>query len=188
LQKLRTRVGQVLETTTVEDARDVYAAIRLAQPGGLGRADEQDVAAEPTATLIEVMRLAADRDGIAREYATAFRMTFETGVPALTGARQDGLSWDDSVVETFLTLLVAAPDTHVIRRGGVELAEDVSRKAAAVLDAGGVRSETGRAALTGMDAALRGRRNRANPGTTADLTAAAIFVFLLVGGWRDARL
>ena len=34
-----------------------------------------------------------------------------------------------------------------------------------------------------MDVALRDARNTANPGTTADLTAAAIFVVLLGGGW-----
>src|SRR5687768_917410 len=44
LQKLRTAVGHTLQSTTVEDARDVYAAIRLAAPGGLGRAEAQDVA------------------------------------------------------------------------------------------------------------------------------------------------
>jgi hypothetical protein len=34
-----------------------------------------------------------------------------------------------------------------------------------------------------MDLALRDARNSANPGTAADLTAAAIFVVLLGGGW-----
>jgi triphosphoribosyl-dephospho-CoA synthetase len=49
-----------------------------------------------------------------------------------------------------------------------------------------VRSGNGRQALAAMDAALRGPRNTANPGTTADLTAAAIFLFLLAGGWRTS--
>ena len=88
---LRDSLRCVLEKTTVDDARDVYAAIRQARPGGLGQAEEQDVAEEPTLTLLEVMRLAADRDGIAREYATAFEVTFEIGAPALDRARRDGL-------------------------------------------------------------------------------------------------
>src|SRR5216117_183194 len=45
---LRGAVRRVLEASTVEDARDVYAAIRLAAPGGLGRVGKQDVADEPT--------------------------------------------------------------------------------------------------------------------------------------------
>ena len=83
--------GVLDRATTVDDAREVYAAIRLANPGGLGRASDQDVAREPTQTLRDVMRLAADRDGIAREYDTAFATTFDIGVPALRQARADGL-------------------------------------------------------------------------------------------------
>ena len=184
---LRNGVRRVLAATTVADASDVYAAIRRAAPGGLGRVDAQDVAQEPTMTLVEVMRLAADRDGIAREYATAFEMTFETGAPALGRARRDGLSWDDAIVETFLTLLASAPDTHVARRGGAALAAEVSQRARTVLAAGGVRSEAGRRTIDDMDLALRDARNTANPGTTADLTAAAIFVVLLDGGWTAIR-
>jgi triphosphoribosyl-dephospho-CoA synthase len=130
------------------------------------------------------MRLAADRDGIAREYATAFEVTFEIGAPALQAARRDGLNWDDAIVETFLTILAAQADTHVVRRGGAAMAEDVSRRANAALGAGGVRSASGRVAIDEMDRALRDADNTANPGTTADLTAAAIFVELLEGGWR----
>ena len=88
--ELRSALRHVLDEMTVEDARDVYAAIRRARPGGLGRSDTQDVASEPDVTLLEVMRLAADRDGIAREYATAFAVTFERGSPTLSRARADG--------------------------------------------------------------------------------------------------
>jgi triphosphoribosyl-dephospho-CoA synthase len=140
---LRDAVQAVLGATTVDDAREVYAAIRRAAPGGLGRAETQDVADEPTITLREAMALAAGRDWIAREYATGFQITFEQGAPALESARRDGLSWDDAIVETFLTLLAAHPDTHIARRGGIAMAERVTQRARAVLDAGGVRSIAG---------------------------------------------
>jgi triphosphoribosyl-dephospho-CoA synthase len=183
----RAAVRRVLEASTVEDARDVYAAIRLAAPGGLGRVAAQDVADEPTMTLVEVMRLAADRDLVAREYATAFELTFLTGAPALERARGDGLPWDDAVIETFLSLLAAAPDTHIARRGGAALAAEVSRQARTALAAGGVRSPAGRRAIDDMDRGLRDAPHAANPGTAADLTAAAIFVVLLGGGWPHSR-
>ena len=179
---LREALRCVLETTTVEDARDVYAAIRLASPGGLGQADSQDVAGDPDVTLLEAMQLAAHRDGIAREYATAFEVTFEIGAPALERARQDGLSWDDAVVETFLTVLALNPDTHVTRRAGVAVAAEVSALARQTLDLGGVRSAAGRRAVDEMDRGLRDAQNLRNPGTTADLTTAAIFVELLRSG------
>ena len=186
---LRGSLRDVLAGMTVEDARDVYAAIRCAAPGGLGRAESQDVADEPTVTLLEAMRLAADRDTIAREYVSTFEITFATGVPALTRARCDGLSWDDAVVETYLTLLAAVPDTHVARRGGAALAADVSQRAKDVLAKGGIRSTAGRREIDALDSFLRPANtvgNLANPGTTADLTAAAIFVVLIDGGWHAA--
>jgi triphosphoribosyl-dephospho-CoA synthase len=176
---LRDAVRRVLDETTVEDARDVYAAIRRASPGGLGRAESQDVASEPDVTLVEAMQLAADRDGVAREYATAFETTFERGAPALTRARGDGLSWSDAIIETFLTLLAGSVDTHIVRRTGRAAAERVSQLAREALEAGGVRSGPGREAVDAMDRALRDARNSNNPGTTADLTAAAIFVTLV---------
>src|SRR5262249_38562834 len=181
---LRDEVRRVLSATDVDDARDVYAAIRQAAPGGLGTVDDQDVAHEPTQTLLDVMRLAAGRDSVAREYATAYELTFVTGVPAVERARRAGLSWPDAVGETFLTILAATPDTHIARRGGAALAADVSRQACAALGAGGVRSAEGRDAIERMDRQLRDARHLGNPGTTADLTAAAIFVALLGGAWR----
>jgi len=186
LNDLRPHLRRVLDATDVQDARDVYAAIRLASPGGLGRAAAQDVTSEPTVTLIDVMRLAAHRDGIAREYATAFETTFGVGAPALEKARCDGLSWDDAIVETFLTLLAHAPDTHIARRGGDALAKAVSDQAQRALAAGGVRSAAGQRMIEDMDRALRDARNTGNPGTAADLTAAAIFVVLLRAGLHGA--
>jgi triphosphoribosyl-dephospho-CoA synthase len=176
---MRDTLRHLLDQTTVDDARDVYAAIRRASPGGLGRADAQDVANEPDVTLLEAMRLAADRDAVAREYATAFEVTFECGAPALDRARTDGLSWSDAVVETYLVLLAGTLDTHILRRTGAAAAQRVSTLARQTLEAGGVRSAAGRQAVDEMDRALRDPRHSLNPGTTADLTAAAIFVTLV---------
>ena len=184
---LRASLARVLAETTVDDARDVYAAIRRAEPGGLGHADEQDVFSEPTLPLVEVMRLAAERDAIAREYVTGFETTFDLAAPALEASRASGLAWDDAVVETFLKVLAAHPDTHIARRGGVELAKTVSARAARVLSAGGVRTPAGREAIDAMDAALRAGSNTASPGATADLTAAAIFVALAGGAWDGSN-
>jgi triphosphoribosyl-dephospho-CoA synthase len=182
---LRASLAAVLAETTVDDARDAYAAIRLASPAGLGSSDEQDIADEPTVTLTAAMRLAADRDGVASEYATDFHTTFELGVVSLRAARRAGLDWNDAVVETYLTLLAACPDSHIARRADHVRADEVSRRARDVLDAGGVRSDQGRAAIARLDAGLRDPHNLLNPGTTADLTAAALFVTLLAGGWQS---
>lgn len=182
--RLRERVAAVLAETTRADAVEVYQAIREARPGGLGQAEEEDVARPPSVTLREAMALAADRDSVAREYASDFALTFDTGAPAIRSARHDGLTWTDATVEGFLALLAAAPDTHVARKLGTGAAELVSGRARAVLEAGGVRSAGGRRALAELDLELRDERNRHNPGTTADLTCAALFVVIIEGGWN----
>ena len=169
----------VLHGTTVSDARAAYAAIRGARPGGMGRAAAQDLSAEPTVSLLEAMRLAAERDLVAREWATGFAITLHTGAPALVRARAEGLGWSDAVVEAYLTLLAANPDTLIARKAGLEAARKVSEQARKTLETGGVRTEAGRDALARFDAELRDAQNSRNPGTTADLTAAALFVVLM---------
>ena len=181
---LREALKVVLEDSTVDDARHAYAAIRLASPGGLGRADAQDVADEPTSTLGAAMRLAAGRDAVAAEWASGFRTTFEVGAPALVRAREAGLGWDAAVTATFMALLAHQPDTLIARKLGAAAAAAVQAEARQLLAAerGGSAWED---ALQRFDASLRDEANRRNPGATADLTAAAIFV-VIIG--RESRL
>ncbi|HET6578515.1 MAG TPA: triphosphoribosyl-dephospho-CoA synthase [Gemmatimonadales bacterium] len=181
---LRDAVRDVLAATTVADAAEVYAAIRRARPGGLGEAPSEDVAAAPRVPLRAAMGLAAGRDSVAREYVTDFATTFEIGAPAVRAARAAGLDWSDAVVEAYLRLLATVPDTHIARKLGRPAAQAVSRRAAEVEQAGGVRTGAGRQALTTLDAELRDPGNRRNPGTTADLTCAAVFVVILEGSWH----
>jgi triphosphoribosyl-dephospho-CoA synthase len=83
-----------------------------------------------------------------------------------------------AVVETFLRLLAAVPDTLIARKRGLAAAERVSAGAARVVATGGARAG---AALEAFDASLREDGNALNPGTTADLVTAVLFVALLEG-------
>jgi triphosphoribosyl-dephospho-CoA synthase len=174
---LEDAVHDVLANTTVEDAREVYAAIRLARPGGLGTASEQDVTAEPTIPLTDAMRLAYAHDSIAMEYAASYPITFKVGLPAVLAARAQGMSWEDTTVRTFLDILSAVPDTHVERKFGKGVAVDVSNEVERARRGGPEE-------IASFDRSLRQRG--INPGTTADLTAAALYVALLTGAW-DSR-
>lgn len=175
---LRDRLSGVLAALTVEDAVAAYAAIRLAEPGGLGRVDEQDVSAEPTLTLREAMALAAGRDTIAREYVTDYAVTFDVALPALRRARGAGLGWSGSTLECYLRVLSDIPDTLVERKFGREAAQAVSGRAREILAAGTPGSRERALATAEFDAALRGGAHRINPGTSADLVAAALFAAL----------
>jgi triphosphoribosyl-dephospho-CoA synthase len=176
---LRERLGDVLRALTVDDAHHAYAAIRLAGAGGLDERVEHDVRDEPRVTLREAMAAAARRDTLAREYVSDYAVTFELGLPALADALDDGLRPRDAIVELALRLLAAVPDTLIARKRGTDAAGRVSAGARQVLTAGGVRSARGRAALAEFDASLRRRGNALNPGTTADLATAVLFVALL---------
>jgi triphosphoribosyl-dephospho-CoA synthase len=178
---LRERLGDVLRALTLDDARAAYTAIRLAGAGGLDEPVEHDVRDEPRVTLHEAMAAAAQRDTIATEYATDYAVTFELGLPALAEALGDGLRPRDATVELALRLLTAVPDTLIARKRGADAAEGVAAGARQVLAAGGVRSARGRTALAGFDASLRKDGNALNPGTTADLVTAVLFVALLEG-------
>ena len=179
---LRRRVGNVLAGLTEEDARLVYRAIRLASPGGLGRVGQGDISAEPDMTLRQAMALAADRDAVAREYVTDYAITFQQTLPILRDCLRACPSITDAVAQTALTLLAQVPDTLIIRKLGWNAASEVSRRARKVLDRGGVLTEEGRTALADFDASLRDTTNKLNPGTTADLVTAALFVLLLENG------
>jgi triphosphoribosyl-dephospho-CoA synthase len=179
--QLRELLGEVLGGLTVDDARGAYAAIRLAGAGGLEEPVEHDVRDEPHVTLREAMAAAAQRDTIASEYVTDHAVTFELGLPALADALRDGLRPRDAIVELALRLLAAVPDTLIARKRGADAAARVAAGAREVLTAGGVRSDRGRTALAWFDASLRQDGNALNPGTTADLVTAVLFVALLEG-------
>jgi triphosphoribosyl-dephospho-CoA synthase len=182
---LRARLRRILTGLDVRDARDAYRAIRLAEPGGLGRVRDQDVSAEPTVSLLQAMRLAAARDAIAREYATGFRTIFEVGLPALHRLRDGHVPLTVAIAQTYLTLLAQQPDTLIARKRGLLTARRVSRTARDVLRAGGLLTERGRAMAERLDRRLRSSRPPLNPGATADLTVAALFAWLLEA--RKAR-
>ncbi len=179
--QLRSRVQEKLERLGIKDAVDVYEAIRLAAPGGLGNAAEQDVQDEPTVTLLEAMRLAADRDQIARQYATGYADVFDLGVPAfLDGFERFGCV-EAAIIHCQFAWLAAFPDSLIARKCGPAVAADVRDRAAAVVAAGGLETAEGRAAGVALDKYLRSDGNRLNPGATADLVTACLFVALREG-------
>jgi triphosphoribosyl-dephospho-CoA synthase len=178
---LRRGVEQVLSNLTLDDSRPVYQAIRLANPGGLGKASEQDVTEEPTIPLRQVMALAADRDLIARQYANGFQEIFQSGVPALEQGLETTSSLEGAIIHCHLQLLANYPDTLIARKRSLAEAETASRQAQQVLARSWPESAAGWQAFFALDAWLRTEGHGRNPGTTADLVAASLFVALREG-------
>ena len=177
-QELRSGVECVLAGLDAEDARQVYEAIRLASPGGLGRVSEQDVHDEPTQTLRQVMALAADRDLVARQYDNGFAEVFDEGVPAVRLGLEGTGSMEGAILFAHLHLMTRCPDTLIARKRGRAEAEEAARRARAVLATGWPHGRVNWAELADLDAWLRAEGHARNPGATADLLTACLFVLL----------
>jgi triphosphoribosyl-dephospho-CoA synthase len=176
---LRAALAARLETLDREDARLGFRAIALAAPGGLGTAPRHDVHEPATVTLWEAMAEAADRDRIARQYVSDFADVFELGEPLLNAmlTRSAEAKW--ATLAVYLAFLSSFPDSHVVREHGAAIGEEVRRRAAEFarrLEQAG-EPEALVPDLLGWDAALKQRG--INPGTSADLTVATLFVHRL---------
>lgn len=176
-------VSEVLQSLTADDSRLVYEAIRLAQPGGLGQAESMDVADGAPPSLLAAMQAAADRDQIAEQYATNFRLVLDRLLPGLITGRAKGWSLTEAIVHTQLASLAEFGDSLIARKCGQELSQQAAARAARALEAGSPGGEAYHAALADFDFWLRADGNRRNPGATADLIAAALFA-----GLRDGLL
>ena len=133
---LRTGIVDVLAAIDREDAALVYAAIRTTQPGGIGRVQKMDVHHKPPDDLMAAMRLAADRDFVARQYAENFATLFDRIGPNLQAAIEQGLSISDAIVHVHLQTMHAFPDSLIARKCGMEIAQEIARRAGVVLAAG----------------------------------------------------
>ena len=174
-------VSRILADLNQEDARRVYEAIRLACPGGLGEVPEQDVRQEPTGTLLEVMQLAEERDRIARQYVTEFADVFDEAGPALVQGLEELGTLEGAIIQAQLRLLGSIPDSLIARKCGLGEAEDVTWRARHVLSEGWPHDRAGWIAYVELDAFLRAVGHQRNPGTTADLLTASLFVLLRQG-------
>lgn len=177
----RAGVMRVLQSLDACDAEAVYQAIRLAEPGGLGQVGEADVFGTPPNDLLHAMRLAEERDLIARQYARGFADVFDLVLPWLQAGLVRGWPLADVIVHAHVQLMHAHPDSLIARKCGQATAEHAAALAGCVLACGTPIDPAYRAALLELDFWLRSDGHRRNPGTTADMLAAGLFVLLRRG-------
>jgi triphosphoribosyl-dephospho-CoA synthase len=174
----RQDLPRILDEIDAGDAGLLFAAIRLANPGGLGQAPQQDVSQTPTLPFRQIMKLAADRDLIARQYANGFREVFDDGAPAVLEGMERTGSMEGAIIYAHLHMMARHPDTLIARKRSRDEAAESAQRARSVFDAGWPDARAGWAALADLDAWLRAVGHQRNPGTTADLIAASLFVLL----------
>ncbi|WP_348610512.1 triphosphoribosyl-dephospho-CoA synthase [Halobaculum rarum] len=174
-------VAAVCEATAVDDAAGFYRAFEHVDvavadpPEGMDAldvrrgADAVPALREREVTLFDVMRESAstdgDRDGDAnaREWVEGFPRTFR----AAESIVDDDGPIVDRAARAFLDLLGEAEDTLVRTQHGPDVAREVRERAA--------RTDSLEEADAWADELVE---RGINPGTTADVTAAALFVAL----------
>ena len=179
---IRENVKVVMGNTSVDDACDLYDAINIADAGGMGDQDEYDVASDNAKqelrdnnqTMYDVLKISAPWDMLAREMTSDMPAVFEIGYPTYHELTQEK-SKNEACVLTFLTILSQVPDTLISRKYGSDEAMKVSMMVRDLLNL--IDEPDFAEKLKEFDDFLF--KNKLNPGTTADLTAASIFVSYL---------
>ncbi|WP_206453135.1 triphosphoribosyl-dephospho-CoA synthase [Aurantimonas marina] len=186
IDALRRALEAVLADLGPKDARDVFAAIALASPGGLGERTTHDVRSPPSIGLVEAMRLAEADDLVARQYANGFREIFAIGVAAIAADDSAGkpLPGLGPALDCFLAFSSRFPDSHILRKFGPGRAESVRKRMREF--AKRLKQEPNPDAALALalsfDAELKGEG--LNPGTSADLAVASLFAMNLAEAVR----
>ena len=192
IETLREYTRDIIASATKNDSVDIYSAINKAMSSEhLGDSEELDVTDSASTerilreniTPLEIFGLCKDRDMICSEWVTGFQTVFETGYPYLQKRINEAASINEATVDTFIKILSENPDSLIARKSGAGQAKQVSEEARKIMQEGGTASSEGVKMLWSLDEKLREQNGTLNPGTTADLTAASLFI-LLLNGWR----
>jgi len=189
LSHLRRNLTQVMTSTTATDSVALYEAVAYARPGGLGEVAQLNVR-DPSSkvkilrlglNLLDIARLAADRDSICMEWVTDYNTTFEVGYPYLRRELTRTRDINEAAVNTYLKILSEIPDTLIARKTTIQKARWVSNRAKKVLALGGFSTKKGLKEVERFDDELRANGNLLNPGTTADIMASVLALATLSG-------
>lgn len=183
LEKLRENAIDIAKETTVEDAIDFYWAfsmveVRMKRPEDLTDGErELDVDSDGAAdellrrgmTLFDVMSMSAKNDIVAREWVDGFKRSFDAA-DKITKKRRTG-TMNDATVLSYLELLAEEPDTFIAKKYDMEKALYVQGLAIDVLER----------RMTLKELSQRLFLEKINPGSTADIVIAGLFIALLSG-------
>lgn len=186
---LKYYINKVIENSSVSDTVNLYEAIRLSNPGGLGKIEKYDINDENSLNEIikdninlkKIFELSKEYDLISLEYSTGFNIIINEGLPYFFNLFSQYNDINTATVNTYLKLLSEYPDTLVIRKSGLDSSVAISKMASKILECGGISSNKGLRLAIELDNELQKKKGKLNPGTTADLLSGVIFCALLFG-------
>ncbi len=181
VSSLHANLGNVLRGLDTKDAAYIFEAISHASPGGLGQSEKYDVNKKlaDSITMQMAMTEAKDRDLIAKQYVTDFVDIFSIGFRRIQdfAHRWNSVQW--AAVACYMGFMAEFPDSHIRRKYGQKVAEQIKINAAPIATAFQTKDSPEEATemLMEFDKALK--QKDVNPGTSADLTAASLLVYHL---------
>lgn len=171
---LQSQLSQTLTGLTKADGKAAAEAIVLASPAGLGDAAKMDVHQSPTESLLTMMQFAQQDDRIAWQYANGYEDIFNQALDCYAASLEE---WENRAWATsclYLHFLSIFPDTHLIRKFGLTVANQVmdEAKEMKVIWSSSGHPKNMKKKMLEWDKSLKGRN--LNPGTSADLTVCTL--------------
>lgn len=175
------KIRDVVQNTTVDDSVFFYKSFNIIDvyvpsientdidipdvniPNNISEVKKRNL------TLYQIMEKSACIDGVAKEWTTGFKRSFNA-----VDYFEPELNLGDTISKTYIKLLSEKRDTFVQKKHGEKIAEEVRKKAKKVLYSEPQNGWKKRAEE--LDKELINRR--INPGTTADILCSSIFLGL----------
>ncbi|MCS3900872.1 triphosphoribosyl-dephospho-CoA synthase [Methanococcus voltae] len=184
LEDLKKYTEYITKNTTVNDAIAVYEAIEIGMayvnPPEEGPDVKNDDAKkeliEKNLNLYDVYNISKEWDTISKEWVSNFKISYE-GYELLRANYIKYGEIHEATTITFLEILSKYPDTLIARKKGEEVSKIVSEKAKETLEK--FENTKDRTVILDFDTYLSQESNKLNPGTTADLMASALFIYLI---------
>lgn len=177
-------VSRIIQDSTAEDSQKIYEAIRIANPGGLGKVESKDIAQAAPVSILQAMQQASSWDDVALQYANGYQQVTQW-TSRLIDLSSQHANRSDAIRQLQIEILASRPDSLIVRKSGPAVGKQVQDRAAEVLQSGPYASPAFEAAWRRFDEYLREDGHRKNPGTIADLIAAT--VFLASYAWEPAH-
>jgi len=192
LEELTSCAHRIVKRTDPMDAVEFYrsfhsAGVRVNSVDEFDMQDESSIGSlrDRNVTLYDLMEISKGYDLIANEWTTGFKRCACCGemiIHQMGNAGESGLNINDIIVYAFLKVLSENPDTFILTKFDTQTAEYVSGRAREILSEykrQGSNLDAVRPVIQTFDEELL--QKKINPGSTADIIIAGLFIALLGG-------
>ncbi|WP_162569012.1 triphosphoribosyl-dephospho-CoA synthase [Acidianus sulfidivorans] len=178
ITSLRINLSQVIKSLGKEDAKWFAESLKIIQPTYLGIIDKMDYRKISDQTLYEILKFSSNMDSVSRNMVLDYEYTYL----AFNILKEEVIkekNFDIAIQIAYLSILSEIPDGLIYRKFGGRIALEVSKLASIVL------KDFNETNLKKFNEYLV--YHKINPGSTADIIASAISLYLLEEWYEKNR-